>query len=145
MGGHVVASLAALGRRAVAARLEAEEIIWLTTVSTAGQPQSSPVWFHWDGETFLVLSRPSAGKLANIAHNPRVSLHLNSDEVGDHIVTIEGFAKVGPTLAAMRQVAYLDKYAAGIARLGSDSAGFLADFSSFIEVVPARVRLFISQ
>ena len=38
------------GARA-AERLEGELILWLTTVTPEGQPQSSPVWFLWiDGE-----------------------------------------------------------------------------------------------
>jgi len=141
-----MATLAALGKPVVAARLDGEEIIWLTTVSSDGQPSSSPVWFHWDGETFLILSRPTAGKLANIAQNPRVSLHLEADAVGNDVVTLEGFAKLLPgTLDPARQAAYLAKYASGITRLGTDPAEFLADFSSTVEVVPARVRLFVSE
>jgi predicted pyridoxine 5'-phosphate oxidase superfamily flavin-nucleotide-binding protein len=30
---------------AAAGRLRAEPIIWLTTVTRSGQPQSTPVWF----------------------------------------------------------------------------------------------------
>jgi PPOX class probable F420-dependent enzyme len=141
-----MATLAALGKPVVAARLQAEEVIWLTTASPDGQPQSSPVWFHWDGETFLILSRPDAGKLANIAHNPRVALHLDADVVGNNVVTLEGFAKLLPgSVDPGRQAAYLAKYAAGLTRLGTDPAPFLDDFSSTVEVVPARVRLFVSE
>ena len=35
-----------------AKRLRDELIVWLTTVSRLGQPQSSPVWFWWDGDVF---------------------------------------------------------------------------------------------
>ena len=38
-------------------RLREEQIIWLTTVRSDGQPQSVPVWFFWDGEKFLICSR----------------------------------------------------------------------------------------
>ena len=47
-------------------RLREERIAWLTTVradGSDGQPQSVPVWFLWDGETFLVYSRPDRQKL----------------------------------------------------------------------------------
>jgi hypothetical protein len=37
-------------------RLREEQIIWMTTVRSDGQPQSVPVWFFWDGEKFLVYS-----------------------------------------------------------------------------------------
>ncbi len=35
-------------------RLREEEITRLTTVRDDGQPQSVPLWFLWDGETFLI-------------------------------------------------------------------------------------------
>ena len=35
-------------------RLSADLIVWLTTVDASGQPQSTPVWFWWDGSTFLI-------------------------------------------------------------------------------------------
>ena len=44
-------------------RLREEAIIWLTTVRSDGQPQSVPVWFLWEGETFLVYSQPGRQKL----------------------------------------------------------------------------------
>ena len=56
-------------------RLRTEVILWLTTVRADGQPQSSPVWFVWDGRTFLIYSLPSQ-KVPNIRRSPRVSLHM---------------------------------------------------------------------
>jgi PPOX class probable F420-dependent enzyme len=43
-------------------RLREEMIIWLTTVRSGGQPQSVPVWFLWEGETFLIYSQPGRQK-----------------------------------------------------------------------------------
>ena len=63
----------------VAQRLQQEGIIWLTTVRGDGTPQPSPVWFLWDGETFLIYSQPGAPKVRNIARSPKVALHLNGD------------------------------------------------------------------
>jgi PPOX class probable F420-dependent enzyme len=140
-----MSSLAKLQRPAVADRLAREEIVWLTTVASDGQPQSSPVWFHWDGSTFLLMSRPRAGKIANIGHNSRVSLHLDADAIGSNIVTLEGFAHFVDDLDPGRFAAYVTKYAAGIDRLGTDPQRFVDDFSTAIEVVPARVRLFVSE
>jgi hypothetical protein len=39
-------------------RLRSEQVAWLTTVRADGQPQSTPVWFLWDGRTFLLYSQP---------------------------------------------------------------------------------------
>ncbi len=58
-------------------RLSQEGIVWLTTVRHDRTPQPSPVWFLWDGETFLIYSQPDTQKLRNIAHSAKVSLHLN--------------------------------------------------------------------
>lgn len=46
------------GSRADRRLREEEEVAWLTTVRADGQPQSVPAWFLWDGETFIVYSRP---------------------------------------------------------------------------------------
>jgi general stress protein 26 len=63
-------------------RLRSETIAWLTTVRADGQAQSSPVWFLWDGESFLVYSQPHVQKVRNLAANPKVSLHLGDDGAG---------------------------------------------------------------
>ena len=52
-------------------RLTEERIIWLTTVSEGSTPQPRPVWFLWDGETFLIYSRPNTYKLRHIKHNAK--------------------------------------------------------------------------
>jgi hypothetical protein len=39
-------------------KLRHEIAAWLTTVTAEGQPQSTPIWFHWDGSTFLIYSQP---------------------------------------------------------------------------------------
>ena len=38
-------------------RLQEEEVAWLTTVRSNGQPRSVPIWFLWDGEKFLIYSQ----------------------------------------------------------------------------------------
>jgi PPOX class probable F420-dependent enzyme len=48
-------------------KLRHEIAAWLTTVTAGGQPQSTPIWFHWDGSTFLIYSQPDRPKLHNIA------------------------------------------------------------------------------
>ena len=60
-------------------RLREEVLAWLVTVRADGQPQPSPVWFLWDGESFLVYSQAGRQKVRNIERNPLVSLHLDGD------------------------------------------------------------------
>ena len=59
----------------VTRRLGEERIIWLTTTGRTGTPAPRPVWFLWDGESFLIYSRPGAAKLRHILARPGVSLN----------------------------------------------------------------------
>lgn len=122
-------------------RLRTEQILWLTTVRADGQPQASPVWFLWDGETFLVFSQPSAQKLRNLATNPRVAVNLNSDAVGEDVVTIDGRAAVDPDAPPSDHLEeYLVKYREGIQAMGSTPAELAGDFSVAIRIRPVRAR-----
>jgi PPOX class probable F420-dependent enzyme len=75
-------------------RLGREVVLWLTTVRPDGQPQTSPVWFVWDGDSFLIYSMPASQKVPNIRGNSRVSLNLDGDGTGGGIVSIEAQARI---------------------------------------------------
>ncbi len=75
-----------------AQRLAGEGVAWLTTAGADGQPQSSPIWFIWDGASLWLRSQAEAGKVRNITANPRVAFHLADDGYGGNIITIEGTA-----------------------------------------------------
>ena len=95
-----------------ARRLKKNTIGWLTTVRQNGLPQTSPVWYLWDGDhELLVYSLAGTARTANIEANPRVSFHLDSDGHGDDIVTLEGTAQIdGARPPANEAAAYVDKY-----------------------------------
>ena len=125
-----------------AERLRAEPVAWLTTVRADGQAQSTPVWFLWDGDTFLFYSQPAAQKVRNVAANPRVSLHLNDDGTGDDVVTLEGAGTVEPdTPRADRVQEYLAKYQTAIEALGYEPGPFARTYSTAIRVRPTRARV----
>src|SRR4051812_22438394 len=44
-------------------RLGTAVVIWLTTIADDEQPQSTPVWFLWDGDSFLIYSKPGSPKV----------------------------------------------------------------------------------
>jgi len=116
-----------------------EEVAWLTTVRADGQPQSVPVWFLWDGEAFLVYSRPDQQKLKNVAGNPRVGLHLNSNTRGDDVVRVEGTAEVLDGFPPANEVGeYPEKYPERIARIGFDPEGFARAYSAALRATPGR-------
>ncbi|MGI5219779.1 TIGR03667 family PPOX class F420-dependent oxidoreductase [Nocardia sp. CA-290969] len=126
----------------VADRLEREEIIWLTTTGPTGTPQPNPVWFRWDGKSFLIFSQPDRPKLRNIARNPRVALHFNSTESGGDIIVFGGTARLELGPDADETAAYLEKYRDGLAGLSITADQFRADYSVPIRVVPDRLRGF---
>ena len=120
-------------------RLRNEEIVRLTTVRPDGQPQAVPVWFLWDGEAFLVYSRPGARKLRNIEANPKINLNLNSNISGGDVVRAECVAEVlADAPPAVEVGPHLEKYREGIARIGFDPGGFARAYSVAIRATPTR-------
>jgi PPOX class probable F420-dependent enzyme len=121
----------------VGAHLRDEVVVWMTTVSPAGSPLPSPVWFLWDGaESVVVYSLPGA-RIRNIEANPRVSLNFGGNGSGGDIVVLAGRAAVDPGLpGAHGDHAYLEKYAAQITRIGMTPESFAAKYN-----VPVRIAL----
>ena len=124
------------------ARLRSAQIGWITTVNHAGQAQSSPVWFVWDGEAIHVATRPASPKVRNVAANPRVAFHVDGAAPGDVVVSIEGRAEVRDQLDVSD--AYVAKYAAGMDRIGVTPGDYFADFSGALRIALFRWRVFVS-
>ena len=125
-----------------AERLRSTPVAWLTTVRRDGQPQTSYIWFHYDGQDIVLVSQPSAPKLRNIGGNPKVSFHLDGDTAtGGGVLTIEATAEITGEMTSERWAAYLTKYESQIGKgpWGTPDA-FLADFSTVIRLVLTRVR-----
>ncbi len=76
---------------ATAARLEAEQNIWLVSVRGNGRPHLVPLWFVWAGGRIYLCVAGSSVKVRNIAANSAVSLSLES---GSAPVVVEGQAAV---------------------------------------------------
>ncbi len=124
-----------------ASRLASEHIIWLTTVRPNGQPQTSPVWFLWENEKFLVYSLPDTARVGNITTNPRVSLNLDGNGQGGAIVTIEGAARIDDAAPAADKVpAYVTKYDSFMERNGWTPEVFAARYSVAIRIAETRSR-----
>ena len=135
------ADLATEWGRSAERRLRTQEVIWLTTLRAGGAPWPNPVWFVWDGETFLVYSRPESAKLRHIARDPRVTLHLNGEGWELDVVVAAGDARVAPEEPPVLETpAYLEKYRESIARLGMTEPEYSAAFSVPIRITPAGWR-----
>ena len=130
-------------REHVEARLRANLMAWLTTVSPTGKPESVPVWFllREEDETVLIYSEPGKPKLRHIANNPQVALGLDVTDIGRDVVRIDGEARVAEEAgAADRQPQYRAKYAERIGTLFGDAERFAAQFSVPILITPRRLR-----
>ncbi len=125
----------------VARRLETEPIIWLTTVAADGAPYPRPVWFLWDGATFLIYSRPNTFKLRHIQQRPIVALNLDGDGLGGNIIVITGRAKVDPNAPPANVVpAYIEKYTSGLKRINMTADQFAQVYSTAIRITPEKLR-----
>lgn len=129
------------GRGAEAAgRLETERVAWLTTVAADGTPQTSPVWFLWEGAEFLVYSLESA-RVRNVTARPRVSLNLDGDGQGGAIVVVEGEATVDRSRpSAANNPSYLAKYRPVIDDYGWTPEWFAERYRVPIRIRPTRYR-----
>ena len=123
-------------------RFGREIVIWLTTVRADGQPQSSPVWFWWDGQAFWIWSIPTSGKVPNIRRNPKVSLHLEGDGTGGQIVTVEGAAELVDR-SVLDVPEYVAKYHDLVVGMGADDESFGRQYSVGIRVAPTRLRVYV--
>lgn len=122
-------------------RLLGEIVIWLTTVRADGTPEPSPVWFLWDGSTFLIYSQPDKPKLKHIARDPHVSLNFDSNGKSDDIVIFTGEARIdNSALPANAIPDYVGKYQEDIKRIGMTLETFARGYSVAIRVTPTRVR-----
>jgi PPOX class probable F420-dependent enzyme len=128
-------------RSELAAELDQENVGWLTTVSSGGQPQSSVVWFLRVGDDLHIYSQAKAAKLGNIAANPKVAFNLRGDAKGDRVATFEATATIdrSPT-PAHEDPRYLAKYGGEIARLGWTPAQFAAAYPVLLRLHIDRIR-----
>jgi PPOX class probable F420-dependent enzyme len=124
-------------------RLRSERTIWLATVSPEGATSVRPVWFVWDGESFVIFSKPTAAKVRDIAANPQVCLHLETDEWGENVVIVTGRARIAPDHPPVDETqAYVEKYAWGFDRLGVDAHDYAEEYSTPIVIALERLRTY---
>jgi len=122
----------------VLSRLQEEIVIWLATAGN--RPQSVPVWFLWEGETFLVYSVPGP-KTSQIEANPRVHLNFNSTRTGGDVVRFQARAEVVPDEPpADKNADYVRKYADQISSLGWTPEQFASEYSVAVRITPERLH-----
>src|SRR5437660_10815397 len=70
-------------------RLTGSRNYWICTVRPDGRPHSIPVWGFWLDDALYFGTSKTTRKARNLAHNPAVSVHLES---GDDVIILEGTA-----------------------------------------------------
>lgn len=124
----------------ISRRLEDERIIWMTTVTSEGQPQSAPVWYVWNGEEVRVWSL-DGHRVANLEANPQVNLHLNDDGRGDNVVILEGTATIDHGIGpASSDPAYVSRYQSFVDGYGWTWGWFDANYPVPLRISLSRVR-----
>ena len=131
-----------LGARAEQ-RLRSERTIWLATVALDGAPDVRPVWFLWDGASFLLFSKPTAAKLRAIAANPDVCLHLDPDEWGENVVIVTGKARIAPERPRADETpAFVEKYSWGFERFRFTASEYADEYSTPVSIVFESLRTY---
>jgi hypothetical protein len=66
----------------------------LAYVWTDGSPRVVPIWFHWNGQEFIMASPPRAPKLKALAKNPKVSFTIDDNTFPHKVLLIRGTARL---------------------------------------------------
>jgi hypothetical protein len=74
-------------------RLAESRNYWIGTVGEDGSPSVTPVWGVWLDDAFRFGCSLRSRKALNLAHDPRVVVHLES---GDEAVILEGTVEQAP-------------------------------------------------
>jgi PPOX class probable F420-dependent enzyme len=62
----------------------------VATVNEEGWPQISPVWYTWDGSSFLIISKERTGMVRNLRRDPRCGLLVDNFELPYARVSVQG-------------------------------------------------------
>lgn len=66
----------------------------LAYVWTDGTPRVIPIWFHWDGNKFVLASPPRAPKLKALAKNSKVALTIDDNTFPHKVLLVRGTARL---------------------------------------------------
>lgn len=56
--------------------LAAPALAHVATIGPGGAPQSTPVWFDWDGARLLIALAPDRQKMRNLRRDPRLAVSM---------------------------------------------------------------------
>lgn len=80
----------------------------VATVNQDGVPSVSPVWYTWDGDSFLIISKERTGMVKNLKRDPRCGLLVDNFELPYARVSVQGdvefLTEEFDHIAAMREM-----------------------------------------
>lgn len=77
--------------------LKSKGLAHMATIGPHGEPQSSPVWFEWDGKYIKSSQTTTRQKYRNVKRDPRVALSITDPENPYHSLEIRGkVARIEP-------------------------------------------------
>ena len=59
-----------------------------------GSPRVVPIWFHWDGERFVLGTAPGSPKVKALTRNAKVALTIDEDTYPPKVLLVRGSAEV---------------------------------------------------
>jgi hypothetical protein len=63
-------------------------------VWTDGTPRVVPIWFHWNGQEFVLGTPSKAPKLKALAKNPKVALTIDDNKFPHKVLLVRGTARL---------------------------------------------------
>ena len=70
--------------------LDGKSFAHWATIGPDGEPQSSPVWFDFDGEQILISQTKKRQKLRNVKRDPRVSVSILDPDNAYRYIELRG-------------------------------------------------------
>ncbi len=68
----------------------------IATTFESGQPVLSPVWYEWNGEAFLIVSKERTSLVQNLKRDARCGLLVDNPELPYKRVSVQGEAEFLP-------------------------------------------------
>src|SRR5260370_25419700 len=66
----------------------------LAYIWTDGTPRVIPIWFHWNGQAFVMATPPKAPKLKALKMNPKVSFTIDDNTFPHKVLLVRGTARL---------------------------------------------------
>jgi PPOX class probable F420-dependent enzyme len=126
-------------RWSVSVALETSEVVWLSSVRPDGGPHVVPIWFVWDGTTIVVLSKPAAQKVRNLALRPQAMVAIGEPAASFDVELVEAMAELADVpIDATLLERFARKYAAQLLQAAITIDQFAATYSRAIRLRPTR-------